>query len=630
MNDFTRHKFFSRFSLTALVVALCGTLIAPARSADPPKETEAAQPAAAVGGLPPVDARPERIAELIEQLGDPKYAVRERAQADLLRIGAPALDALTKALEHNDVEINMRARYLLGSIKVEWTKETDAPRLRALLKDYDELDDASREQRIEDLSRTAGPSEIEILCRIIRYERSQRLSKMAALSIIELPPPPTDALWQQRAALVTAALGTTNRASAEWVRVAMKHRQATPEAVEDWKRLVEAEQKTLKNSSGMTRPDMISALLRRQVEMLESLGRRDEAQEAMRSLVPLERGDAKSVTALVNWLAGKKAWGVIDEVANRFGQTFDHNPMLLYTLAEARLAQGKEALAGQIAAKALALSGEDIERHAIVAADLQKQGMHRWAEQEYRRIIAIGPPGNSPGAYRLLSELLHDQGKELAAGEALKQFVDLLDKQPELNQLLQQNGSDPGTIRSRMFYFLAENERLQGNIAKQTELLDQAIAHDATDADVLAAMYRLPKQSDERRQQTIRRVKAAADAFRREIREAEMRDPPFPVSGYNQIAWLLSNTLGETDTAMADEAIRASLKSLEMSPRNGGYLDTLARCYYARGDYEAAVRHQTEAAALEPHSGLIRKQLELFQKALEESKKKGAEAKPAK
>ena len=608
------HGIGHKFRSAVLALAFLTLASPPAWSADSTPKQPEATPAAA-DGVPPVDARPERIAELIEQLGDSKYAVRERAQADLLRIGPPALDALTKALEHNDVEIAMRARYLLGSIKVEWTRDSDPPRLRALLKDYDELDEEAREDKILDLGKTAGETEIEILSRIVRYERAQRLSKKAALLIIELPAPKTDEEWKKRTDLVAATLGTTHRTSADWVRSALKHRTVTPEAVEAWKRLVEAEQQTLKNSSSMTRPDVVGALLRHEVEMLEQLGRQEEAQEVMRGLVPLERGDAKSVSSLVHWLARKKAWKVIDDVAARFGTTFDQDPMLLYTLAEARLAQGKEALADQIAAKAMALSGDDIERHASIVEQLQKQGMYRWAEKEYRRIIAIGPPGSAPAAYRLLSEMLHDQGKEEEAGQALQSLVEQLNTQPELAQLLQQTA---GSIRSRMYYFQAEHERLKGNIARQTELLDKAIGQDATDADVLTALYRLPNQTPERRQETTRKIKTAADAFRREIRES-----PDSVSGYNQLAWLLGNTLGETDPAVADEAIRSSLKSLELVPRSAGYLDTLARCYYAKGDYEAAVRHQSEAVAMEPHSGLIRRQLQLFEKALAESKKKG-------
>ncbi|MCE9545603.1 MAG: hypothetical protein K8T25_08810 [Planctomycetia bacterium] len=606
--------------------------IAPAVAFSADSTPKPADPSASADKKPAADApeKPEalaaRIAELIAQLGDPQFVVRERAQSELQRIGPPALDALTTALENDDIEIAMRARFLLGSIKVEWTTDKDPARIKALLKNYDDLEEDGRGETIQELSRTGGAAEIEVLCRVIRYERSHALSKRAALLILGLPNPSGTETWDSRTALIMGGLANTHRTGAEWVRTQLRHRNDSAAALADWKRQVDAEQQTLVNSPRLTSREIVGELLRREVDMLEEVGQHDEAQKVMRQLVPLESGQEKSVTRLVEWLSQKKAWGAIDEVASRFGHTFEQNPMLMYTLAEARFAQGKEALAKEIAAKALALEGDELIVHLRVAYQLQERGLFRWAEPEFRRVIAIGPPGNEMvlQSYILLSEMHHDQGKEDEAGKAVEELVKLIDAQPALGQLLRQGGREPGSIRSRMYYFFSEQARLDGKTARQIELLDQAIANDATDADVLIAMYRLPNQTEARRQQTIRRIKTAADIYRREIQET-----PDSPTGYNQLAWLLGNSLGEADKAAAAEAIKASQKSLEIKPGSAGYLDTLARCYFASGDYEAAVRNQSEAVRLEPNSGLIKRQLEKFKTALAESKKKAAEkAKP--
>ena len=84
----------------------------------------------------------------------------------------------------------------------------------------------------------------------------------------------------------------------------------------------------------------------------------------------------------------------------------------------------------------------------------------------------------------------------------------------------------------------------------------------------------------------------------------------------------MGNTFGEQDPQLAEEAIRNSLKSLKLKPDAAGYLDTLGRCYYAKGDLENAIRFQKEAARLHPHSGLIRGQLEFF----EETRKQNEQA----
>ena len=92
----------------------------------------------------------------------------------------------------------------------------------------------------------------------------------------------------------------------------------------------------------------------------------------------------------------------------------------------------------------------------------------------------------------------------------------------------------------------------------------------------------------------------------------------------NQFAWLVGNTLGEKNPQLADEAIRNSRRSLEIKPDAARYLDTLGRCYYAKGDLENAVRFQREAAQLDPHSGLIREQLELFEATQKQNQRKDA------
>ena len=81
---------------------------------------------------------------------------------------------------------------------------------------------------------------------------------------------------------------------------------------------------------------------------------------------------------------------------------------------------------------------------------------------------------------------------------------------------------------------------------------------------------------------------------------------------------MVANTEGDFD-----EAVELSQKSIELaratgdSPhRLGGLLDTLAHCYYAKGDYANAVKHQQEALELDPHTESIRRALARFRAAL--------------
>ncbi len=91
------------------------------------------------------DGRAERW---IEQLGHRDYPMREEAQAELLRLGPGALEALETAAEQGDLEVAARARYLLRLIQWEWLAKLGPEEIAQQLKDYRDLDGASRLARI--------------------------------------------------------------------------------------------------------------------------------------------------------------------------------------------------------------------------------------------------------------------------------------------------------------------------------------------------------------------------------------------------------------------------------------------------------------------------------------------------
>jgi WD40 repeat protein len=59
----------------------------------------------------------ERIARLVKQLGDDKFARREKATKLLKQIGEPALDALDRARKSNDPEVRRRAEKIVAEIE---------------------------------------------------------------------------------------------------------------------------------------------------------------------------------------------------------------------------------------------------------------------------------------------------------------------------------------------------------------------------------------------------------------------------------------------------------------------------------------------------------------------------------
>ena len=565
----------------------------------------------------------QRIAELIEQLGDAEYAVRQRAQRELSQLGFAAFDALTEAENHEDIEIASQAKYLVRLIRVDWTRDDDPPAIKEILKDYELQTPAVRKVRMEQLAQLPDAAAIAALCRIVRFEPSQRLSKHAAMVIMRQRTGPEETTPQERAAAVLAGLDRSKRPAARWLRAYVLSRTSPQDALDQWRQLVEAEQRTLAASPQHTEPRFYAELLRRQVEILTLLKRPAEATAVIRQMISAVRPDDKqSIAELVEWLADQKAWRMIDEVAVRFSGNFDGDAGLLYTLAQARLAQGDKVRAAQAAERALRLNAGRPQEHLELAESLQRRGLMTWSDMEFRAVIdgAMLSAPQSLRARLLLSESLHDRTLDEQAGNVLKPVVDAMDRndgQGQLVQRLLQRERSAASMRSRMNFFFAAHQVQIGSRVRQLELLETAIGQDPSDVDVLIALYHYPGATDARRKKTREQIKKAGDECRYAIEE--MPEDPNP---YNQLAWLVANTEGDFD-----EAISLSKKSIELLRANGlihkagGYYDTLARCYFAKGDVTGALRYQREAVRLEPFSQQISRQLEVFKKAADSKPK---------
>lgn len=502
-------------------------------------------PAAALLALATAMAEPEppaaatdRIQGLIQRLGDGDFHVRQRAQEELARMGFAAFDALSAASESNDLEIAARAKYLLRLIHVEWVADDDPEDVKQILQDYEGLSAQDRRDRMQRLAGLPGGAGVPALCRLLRYEQSEVLSKSAALEMLRNEPH-DEAGRRRLAELVREQIRLSPRQAARWLLAYQALRDDPEQGLPQWGQLVEQEQASLAHAPEKTSVELVA--------------------------------------------------------------------VLIYYLAEAQAREGDVAAADRTAARALALNpgGSELElfAHLELAQDLMRRGLNRWAEAEYRHVTKVGVPEYAAFAFSRLAEMKHDQGENLDAAEALRQAIELAGRGAA-------RGRDFGTELARMNYFHSRHWAEQGDRDQEKKYLDEAIRHDPTEIDVLIARYRLPEASDEYRRETIAMIEKAAAAMREQIRTA-----PEEPGLCNQFAWLIGNTEGDLD-----EALEYAKKCVATQPESGAFHDTLARVYFARRDFENAVKHQTLAASLEPHSGLIARQLELFRKELEKSK----------
>jgi tetratricopeptide (TPR) repeat protein len=591
------------------ICALCATGFGQSNEIVRPR---AAEPAPASGELA------ERIDRLIEQLGDPRFPVRERAQQELAAIGGPAFDALTAAQGHRDLEVVARARLLIQSMRIEIGRDSDTAEVRKLLADYDVQTDAERYKRILELARKPQAEGLAPLCRVVRYERSVVLSKQAAVALMDQKRP-QPAEWAERTRIILDAARGSKRQSVLWLRAYAEFPAKPEETLAAWKALLDAEEE--QQQGVQTLPEqraVLAGLWRQQVMMLLARQKRDQALTAMRRLLEVDNRDSESLVELVEWVIRQEAWPLVDEVAGRLDRQPNGNPYLMYLVAQAYLLRGDPKRAEELAQKALGQQGKNVDQHFATGYRLQQQGMMKWAEQEYRAAIGSGAEGTFDDmAYGMLGEMLGDQQRYREAADVLNELVEKMTKRPRgrRNRVLPRNDDQ---VQARMHFFRGKQYAAEKQTDKQKEHLKQALRHDATEADVLIALYRVEEQSNDERTDTRQRIDRAASLFEQRLTAA-----PDDATAMNQFAWLVGNTHdGDDEAAKArlEKAIKLSERSVALAgpEQLGGYLDTLAHCYAAKKDYETALKHQTRAAELEPHSGEIRRALERFKRLREE------------
>jgi tetratricopeptide (TPR) repeat protein len=600
-----------QFALPALLLAL---LVAPglALAEDKPP-------------APVADAN--RIAELIRQLGADEFAAREKAQAELSQLGLEAFDALHVAQNHNDPEISLRARYLVRSMAVRWFQDSDSPDVVKTLKGYGDLLEGSvdRENRMDQLAALKNEAGIIALCRLARYETSEPLGKKAALKILGQPAIEDPAVRSSVAEKIVSIVGSSNRPSAQWLKLYARALAQPDATLSEWDAATKAEHTVLDHQPMKTSKEIVRDLYRYQIELLEKLGREGDMVEVTRRTFTLLEPKPEQLTEVIDWLMKRQAWDAVLELQGKFGDVFNDSPLLLYRVAETQAKLGKQDEAKATADKALALKAENLDEHFRVGYMLQEKGLHQWAEREFREVMKNTPAGAVLDfrARFYLSELLHDQGREAEAADALKPLCELMDKDEMAKETCVRALRDPEGVYSRMNFFAALAASESKDTATAEKLLDKAAQNDPLDADALIALYRLPNASPERQAKTKTLIEEAAKQFREQIEEFKQAAEQAPTEQFkaqanqqvaqecNQLAWLVGNTFGDFD-----EALAASHKSLELRPDYPGYLDTLGRCYYAKGDLENAVKYQSRAVELDPHSGQIRRQLEFFKREL--------------
>lgn len=572
------------------------------------------------------------IVRLIEQLGSPQFATREKAQSRIQSLGLAVFDALLEAQHHRDIEVARRARYLLRGMPVEWSVDTDPQEVRSVLLDYGQQ---GRDERLSRISRLANLKDslgVEALCRIMRYEADVVLSKQAALQLMWHKPSPDPAARKAIALRIEDAMGDSRRPAARWLQAYANSLESPESTLDAWNRITRDELETMVKLPDETQRSVVRDLLRWHVDLLRDLQRSEDARTNILRIVELVEPDRRELFDVVDWALEREAWFVPERLAERFPAVYWQDELLVYRLAEAKLRQGDEAGAEQTAKHALGMNPKQQELHSEVANRLRYQRqMFAWAEAEFRQIIETA--GES---HRLelktrerLAQMLGDLQREYDAAEILKPSLVIGEKDPaalaSAYEEIYGAAITPAELRAKIDHYLGIHYEQEGDPVKAKTFLEQALAVDTENIDIVIALYRVADDDDAWRKKVDKllaahvqridsRLKALEQALQTRDGEIQTLVRQEFAQKNNEYAWLVGNTVGDYQKAVA-----CSQKSLELDPDNWAFQDTLARCYYAVGDYKLAIHYQKLAVEQAPYLQQMRRQLKLFEDALAET-----------
>jgi hypothetical protein len=581
------------------------------------------------------------IAALVASLGDEDYSRREEAAARLQAIGAAAVDPLLAAAETGgDLEIALRARWLVETIPLD--TDRDPPEVRKLLETYKRGGFDKRVQVMHRLLRVDHDGGIEPLARAVRLDQSPLGSRVAA-ALLAREWHRDDPWWPGIRERIVPALGGSTRPAAAFLRAVCGFSAATSGADRDRElaaadaalgllaepdptggREAAAPRRVGREGGGEGIGATTLRIFRRcRLEMLLASDRREEAVAAAREIL-LARGAAgddaaadesagEDAAASLAWLVEIGLPEAVDVLAAEKGALVRDDPLVGYAAAVAERARRREDRARELAdaafAKPAGTNAEFVDR-LQTAILLARWGAVDWAAREYAALMdnPRTPPPQFALTAIMFSEFLHDQGREAEAADVLERL--LTGKRGDGRQggegadaILQQLNRDPASTRSRMHFFKACAAELAGDAATQRREIESSLKAYGKDVDALIALYRLPDNTPQQKQQARERVRRALTQIENEIQAL-----PDEANGYNEYAWLVANTEGDVA-----KAIRYSKMSLVKSFDSSSYLDTLAHCQAAAGDAAIAVRTQSLALRQEPHNRTIRRNLERFE-----------------
>lgn len=409
-----------------------------------------------------------------------------------------------------------------------------------------------------------------------------------------------------------------------------------------WKDQIDSEIKLLKMPSEDTSITIVEGLAQRGCEYLLRCERKDQAVELGRLLldVPASSSEPKSILQRANWaidygmpqLATEMIIKAGDEAAAKSAkasklegidmlQAYYDSAYWKYHLAESYLWQGRLEEANKLADEAMH-SPKYSETYPMYI-HLQGRMMYQWAINEFQNDNRARTAGSEKGKlYATVIYLTYFQEgpNYLNAIDTAGKIIERMDSEPkyadEVKQWLQDWSIEVDVFRGSYLFAKAKLQIKRGEIDAAKLNLRDAYKLQPDNVDALIELHNIHGDAVyEKEIGDLLDKELASLLADSKQHEAEMHSAtPDKVialkkefaNSLNTYAWVLCNTGRDLDNAL-----QISIESNRLYKDSAEYTDTLARCYFVKGDLENAIYWQEQSFSLKPgQSQLLRTLLE--------------------
>ncbi|MDR1141185.1 MAG: hypothetical protein LBL62_05790 [Planctomycetaceae bacterium] len=550
----------------------------------------------------PKDSADDTVGQLIQKLGDDNYIVRQRAEAQLLRIGAGAFAELQRAKNDKDIEIARRAERLLAQIENLFLALEDKSLYFWIAQYAFNTDITEKAGILWILARpfydAPNGEGLPTLCRIVRFDTEYSLRAEAAKCLMALPP-------------------------------------STPSRQRKWFRTI---RDTLSDSGNDPLLQLVAefAHVRCELDELKDDAEKKARNNAKQTKIPVQYPvplNADSIRQRVLRLTDRVAEFQSKPENSAFQSGNMNDILLFYALAEIQDIAGLTAECERSVRAALAvrtesmgnehplssISNEDVKQpfydHFAVGRLLKQRFRLHWALRHFQLVntesdnLLLKIDAASFAAET--SILLCDYPEAIRCFDQILELVNGL----EYPKLFNNSKQLSAQYHSEKLLCLARIAAEEKELAKAKELIQQYLDNTFTgflDVDFLILGYQLFGSDSEFREYLKAKIDKALSQIEQNLHRQAVepeRRPWLVAKTCNEAAWLLAGTAGDYASALA--LIEAALK---VEPEDCSWLDTLAHVYFLGKKYDKAIEIQENVVRIAPESTVFRQSLERFRK----------------